>query len=156
MHESAPISRWQSRCRNAAAAGLLLLALAAGAACTPRTVKPTDLGRLAPGACRAIDGDTIICGRSTIRISNIDTPEKGRLAKCAAEADLAAHATAFTAERLAAGSVEMVPDGKRPRDRYGRTLATVRVNGQDLGEMLIAAGLARRWDGRRHPWCPET
>jgi micrococcal nuclease len=44
-----------------------------------------------------------------------------------------------------------IPDG--PRDRYGRTLALVSVDSQDLGEALIAAGLARRWDGRRHPWC---
>jgi micrococcal nuclease len=41
-----------------------------------------------------------------------------------------------------------------PRDRYGRTLARVAVGGADLGEALIAAGLARRWDGRRRPWCP--
>jgi len=105
-------------------------------------------------ACRAVDGDTIVCARETIRISNIDTPELGSHARCAAEAELAARAKDFTATRLASGQVALERDRHRPRDRYGRTLATVSVDGADLGEALVAAGLARRWDGRRHPWCP--
>ncbi len=104
--------------------------------------------------CRAVDGDTIVCRGETIRISNIDTPELGRHARCASEAALAARAKDFTAARVAAGPVELARDMRRPRDRYGRTLARVRVDGQDLGEALVAAGLARAWDGRRHPWCP--
>ena len=36
---------------------------------------------------------------------------------------------------------------------YRRTLALVRVNGIDVGEQLIAEGAARRWMGRRQPWC---
>ncbi len=104
-------------------------------------------------ACRAIDGDTIRCARERIRISNIDTPELGAHARCHAEAERAERAKRFTAERLAAGPVEVTRDARRPRDRYGRTLATVRAGGRDLGEALIEAGLARRWDGRRHPWC---
>ncbi|MBL8808111.1 MAG: thermonuclease family protein [Rhodospirillales bacterium] len=104
-------------------------------------------------ACSAVDGDTIRCGSERIRISNIDTPELGSHARCAAEAELAERAKRFTADRLAAGPVEIARDTARPRDRYGRTLATVRVQGSDLGEALVAAGLARRWDGRRHPWC---
>lgn len=104
-------------------------------------------------ACRAVDGDTIKCGAERIRISNIDTPELGAHARCAAEAELAERARQFTAQRLAAGPIELSRDVKRPRDRYGRTLATVRSGDADLGEALIAAGLARRWDGRRHPWC---
>lgn len=133
---------------------LLLLGLAAGAACAPRAVPAADPGRLAPGACRAIDGDTIACGTTRVRILNIDTPELGAHARCPAEAALAERARQFTAQRLAAGAVEIRVDGKRPRDRYGRALAWVTVDSQDLGEELIAAGLARRWDGRRRPWCP--
>jgi hypothetical protein len=26
-------------------------------------------------------------------------------------------------------------------------------NGRSLGAMLVDEGLARRWDGARHPWC---
>lgn len=35
----------------------------------------------------------------------------------------------------------------------GRTLAVVWVGGQDVGEVLVAEGLARAWGGRREPWC---
>ncbi len=104
-------------------------------------------------ACRAVDGDTIRCGTEQIRISNIDAPELGNHARCASEADLAERAKRFTAAWLAAGPVELARDVRRPRDRYGRTLAHVRTGGADLGEALVAAGLARRWDGRRRPWC---
>lgn len=44
-------------------------------------------------------------------------------------------------------------DNGRMKDRYGRTLGRVLVDGVDVGELLISEGLARRWDGRRHPWC---
>ena len=115
---------------------------------------PAPSSHAAAASCRAVDGDTIVCAGETIRISNIDTPELGKHARCASEADLAARAKAFTAARLAAGRVELHRDIRRPRDRYGRTLATVRIDGADLGEALVAAGLARIWDGRRHAWCP--
>ncbi|MBI1243750.1 MAG: thermonuclease family protein [Alphaproteobacteria bacterium] len=108
----------------------------------------------AASVCRAIDGDTIACGRERVRILNIDTPELGSHARCAIEADLAEQARQMTAARLASGQVEIRPDAKRPRDRYGRTLAWVLVDGRDLGDELVAAGLARPWTGRRRPWCP--
>ena len=43
---------------------------------------------------------------------------------------------------LASGKVRIKRSGQ---DRYGRTLATISVNGRDAGEYLIAAGLARPW-----------
>lgn len=104
--------------------------------------------------CRAIDGDTIACGKQHVRIVNVDTPELGAGARCPAEAALAERARRFTAEQLAGTKVEIRPDPKRPQDRYGRTLARVVVDGIDLGEALVAAGLAREWDGKRRPWCP--
>jgi len=104
--------------------------------------------------CRAVDGDTIACGKTYVRIVNVDTPELGAHARCPAEAELAERARRFTAEQLAGSKIEIRPDPKRPRDRYGRTLARVVVDGIDLGEALVAAGLAREWDGKRRPWCP--
>jgi endonuclease YncB( thermonuclease family) len=128
----------------------ILLSLMSFAACAPRPAQAPPPGE--PVACRAVDGDTIDCAGQRVRLVNVDTPElRGA---CAAESALARRARAFVAERLAAGPVEIVPDPRRPRDRYGRTLARVAVGGADLGEALIAAGLARRWDGRRRPWCP--
>jgi micrococcal nuclease len=103
--------------------------------------------------CHAVDGDTIVCARETIRIENIDAAEMPPHSKCSFEADLAIKAKLFVGDRLARGRVELVRDQKRPRDRYGRTLALVRVDGVDLGEALILAGLARPWEGKRRPWC---
>ncbi len=103
--------------------------------------------------CHAVDGDTIVCARETIRIENVDAAEMPPHARCAFEADLAIRAKLFVVDRLARGRVELVRDQKRPRDRYGRTLALVRVDGDDLGEALVAAGLARPWEGKRRPWC---
>jgi endonuclease YncB( thermonuclease family) len=44
-----------------------------------------------------------------------------------------------------------VPVGRR--DRYDRVVAYIVVDGRDLGEVLMAEGLARAWRGRREPWC---
>jgi endonuclease YncB( thermonuclease family) len=39
-------------------------------------------------------------------------------------------------------------------DKYGRDVRDVRVNGQDVGEAMISAGLARTDGGeKRQPWC---
>lgn len=45
------------------------------------------------------------------------------------------------------------PDSGRVKDRYGRTLATIEVNGRDVGKIMIAEGLARPWTGKRRSWC---
>ncbi len=102
-------------------------------------------------ACVAVDGDTIKCGNETIRLQNIDAAEiHGR---CPYETDLAQRAKSFTARRLTEGEIEIVVDRSYPRDRHGRTIAWVKIAGRDLGEDLMAAGLARPWEGRRKPWC---
>ena len=38
-------------------------------------------------------------------------------------------------------------------DRYGRTLARVLVDGEDVPCILIKEGYARPWTGRREDWC---
>ena len=112
-----------------------------------------------------IDGDTFRCadGSATIRISNIDTPEI-RKPRHAAEKELGLKAKAELARILALGKVEISPEMVRRKDgtlaqkseKYGRTLARVRVGGRDVGEMLIEKGLARPYSGgKREPW-PEA
>ncbi|MFN8701947.1 MAG: thermonuclease family protein [Rhodospirillales bacterium] len=123
---------------------MLLLMMVVGAA--PALAQPVH-------NCHAVDGDTIVCARETIRIENIDAAEMPPHSKCAFEADLAIKAKLFVVDRLARGRIEIERDQKRPRDRYGRTLALVRVDGVDLGDALVAAGLARPWEGKRRPWC---
>lgn len=91
------------------------------------------------------DGDTL---RATFRIANIDAPEiQGQ---CDYERQLALRAKEFTRLWLAKGHVTIKQTGT---DRYGRILARVERNGDDLGEALIKAKLARPWVGKRQPWC---
>lgn len=106
---------------------------------------------------RVIDGDTFELEGETIRIENIDAPESGRRAKCAAEALLADKATA------ALGDIVWRPLtlARSGRDRWGRTLARVTVrtpsgSENDVGEIMITAGLAAEWRGRRANWCVQT
>ena len=41
----------------------------------------------------------------------------------------------------------------RNRDRYGRLLRNVEVNGQDVGETMVSAGVAREYGSGRRSWC---
>jgi micrococcal nuclease len=97
-----------------------------------------------------IDGDTLRAGGRVVRLRGIDAPELH--ARCPEERTLAERATARLAQ-LAADGVHVFPEG---RDRYGRTLATVRDRaGRDLGVVLLLEGLARPYTGRgqRQGWC---
>jgi endonuclease YncB( thermonuclease family) len=88
-----------------------------------------------------------------IRVRGIDTPEKGGRAKCTAERELAARATSFTRAWVQRG--KRIEFGAPSWDKYGgRIDADVWIDGALLSERLIAAGLARRYDGgKRTGWC---
>lgn len=96
------------------------------------------------------DGDTIRCGRERVRIANIDAPELQGSPKCQdrrrsyAWCDFAAGEASRVAltRLLSRGRVMITRLGTDP---YGRTLATVSVNGVDAGDYLVAQGLARPW-----------
>jgi micrococcal nuclease len=106
-----------------------------------------------PGVCRAIDGDTYVCHGERIRVQNIDAPELH--ARCVSEFDAARSAKLFAQHALdGAIIIEIRVHERRPRDKYGRTLARVVVDGDDLGDLMIEAGLARPYQGeRRLSWC---
>src|SRR5262245_22032735 len=82
---------------------------------------------------RVVDGNTIRLGAERIRILGIDTPELGA-ARCTAERRAAEVAKRRLTEIISGQELEIVRNGK---DRYGRTLAWIRVRGADVGEMLI-------------------
>ena len=113
------------------------------------------LGCTAPAeasSCRALDGDTYICRGERIRLENVDAPELH--ARCDAELEAARAARAFAQAALDGAREIKIEVGRRARDRYGRTLAHVLVDGKDLGELLIGVGLARPYHGeRRRGWC---
>jgi micrococcal nuclease len=87
-----------------------------------------------------------------IRLEDIDAPEIFDY-KCGSELALGRHATERLLELINAGPFEVVNRSGRDEDRYGRKLRTVERGGRSLGDVLVAEGLARRWDGRRRSWC---
>jgi micrococcal nuclease len=114
-------------------------------------------GRAAADRIRVIDGDTMedLRDEITYRVVNIDTPETGSRARCTAERSLGNRATQAARTLVAdARRLEFRPTGRI--DRYGRTIAFVLIDGRDMGETLIAEGLARPWRGRREPWCDAS
>jgi endonuclease YncB( thermonuclease family) len=101
-------------------------------------------------AVDVIDGDTFRYNGDTIRIADIDTPEVN--GECASERALARQATDRLETLLGEGpfSLEQVD---RDEDRYGRKLRIIVRDGESIGQKLVDESLARRWIGRRRPWC---
>ncbi|MBI4184374.1 MAG: thermonuclease family protein [Proteobacteria bacterium] len=117
-------------------------------------------GPVPAAVVRVVDGDTLVVrariwlGQSVethVRVDGVDTPElKGR---CPRERALAEDARRFVIERLAGGAATL---RRLVYDKYGgRVRARVETAaGEDLGGALIAAGLARPYDGgARRDWC---
>jgi micrococcal nuclease len=94
-----------------------------------------------------VDGDTIDVARGadgrdtdTVRLLGIDTPETHHPTKpveC-----FGPEASSFTEERLAGRSVQLEADIEQ-RDRYGRRLAYVVVDGGRFNDELLRRGYAR-------------
>lgn len=106
---------------------------------------------------RVIDGDTFedLETGERYRLENIDTPETGGRARCTAERQLGDRATRQARALItSANSLDVRRTGRV--DRYDRIIAFIEIDGRDLGELLIADGLARPWRGRREPWCDES
>lgn len=106
---------------------VLLLACAAA---------PASLAR-----CLAIDGDTLVCDRQKIRLTNVYAAEMNEAGGAAAKRRLQS--------LVSAGEVRLVTHGT---DRYGRTLAEVYVNGRRIEQADIGprAGRGSAWGGDRH------
>jgi endonuclease YncB( thermonuclease family) len=98
----------------------------------------------------AFDGDTFVMGGRRIRIANIDAPEL-HPPRCAEEQRLGMAAKEKLQQLLGSGNVTISGSA---HDRYGRDLRYVEVNGQDVGEAMLSAGLARSYHGeKRQGWC---
>ncbi|MEO9340449.1 thermonuclease family protein [Mesorhizobium sp. SB112] len=69
---------------------------------------------------------------------------------CQQESNLAIRSRDRLRSMLGSAAFTIDRNGK---DRYGRTLANVRVNGIDVGNQLINEGLAHVWRGRKESWC---
>jgi len=98
-----------------------------------------------------VDGDTFYVNGAKVRIAGIDAPET-HPPRCAEEARLGSEATERLHALLNSGALTMTSID-RDRDRYGRLLRNVAVSGQDAGEAMIAAGVARAYGSGRRSWC---
>jgi endonuclease YncB( thermonuclease family) len=96
-----------------------------------------------------VDGDTAWIGGVKVRIADIDAPET-HPSRCDLEADLGNRATIRLSQLLNAGPFRLEPID---RDRYGRELRILTRDGQSLGGVLVAEGLARWYGNGRRPWC---
>lgn len=134
----------------------LLLALLLGAL----SGAPAHAADYPATVVRVIDGDTLVLDvaawpdvtvRTTLRLAGVDTPESRGAGITACEIAAGRAAAEFTRKFVAEGVVTVATAG---RDKYGRTLGTLAVNGHDLGAALIAAKLAVPYaGGKRKPWC---
>lgn len=120
-------------------------------------------GPIRADVVRVHDGDTLVVRAriwlgqvvsTKVRLAGIDAPElRGR---CARERRMARAARSFVVRKLAAGNVTLrdIRFGKYA----GRVLARViTAEGEDLGQALVAAGLARPYrGGRRGGWCQSA
>ena len=113
---------------------------------------------------RVVDGDTVKVDAGadlppelaslSVRLRGVDTPEKGRRAKCDAERQAADAATAFAKEAIRKARSIVVRNpawGKWG----GRVIADLILDGKPLSSALIDAGHGRAYGGgRRTKWCP--
>ena len=92
------------------------------------------------GTARAVDGDTIDMTGMRIRLLHMDAPEAAQSCTVGGEAwDCGTDATAALASLLSGRTISCVSGS---RDMYGRYLAVCRTRIMDLGEQMVAQGLA--------------
>lgn len=111
---------------------------------TPSTAAPATVppGAGAVAVTSVIDGDTIdVAGGERVRLIGIDSPERGACGY--------AEASAALRSLIGRRPVVLVPGARDDRDRYGRLLRYVEVDGVDANlEMLRRGHAIARYDSR--------
>jgi endonuclease YncB( thermonuclease family) len=106
-------------------------------------------------AYRVVDGDTVARGKQRMRVLGIDAPET-RGGNCPAiEHTKGRGAKQYLVSLLTSGKRVTLRRYKRQRDRYGREVVQIWVNGRNVAGLMIKAGHARAWNGTgpRPDWC---
>ena len=103
----------------------------------------------ANGANCVVDGDTIYVGGEKVQIAGIEAPAI-QDAKCEAERSRGIDATTRLSDLLNGGNVTV---SRTFRDASGRTVRKVLVNGEDAGQTMISAGVAREAGSNEPDWC---
>lgn len=119
--------------------------------------------REAAGSVYWSDGDSGRIDGKPFRLSNVDAPEKGGVgaqggAKCQRERERAVQAKEFIVELTRGAEVRI--SKSYGMDRYDREVVDISVNGEDLAELGIAAGVYKPWPhrgqealSRKPDWC---
>ena len=116
---------------------------------------------MAASSVEVTGADTLRYNGRIYRLYDIDAPQAGALARCRIERTRAEETAAIVRDLVArAERVEIIPGydprGRRswPSDRHDQRLATIKIDGRDLGDLLIAEGRAAPWNNREnHNWC---
>ncbi|MDR2967323.1 MAG: thermonuclease family protein [Methanobacteriaceae archaeon] len=89
------------------------------------------------GLCdNVVDGDTIdVVGVGRVRLVGIDTPERGQPGY--------EEATNYVKSKCLGKTVYLDIDNAEPKDKYGRTLAIVYVDGININQELLKLGYAK-------------
>lgn len=103
-------------------------------------VAPAEAAR----RCKAVDGDTVRCGRERIRLREVYAAERG---EPGAEAQRRA-----LQRQLDAGGVRIRRHG---HDSYGRTLGDIYVNGRKVTQADIGPPGGRGAERRKRPRGPQ-
>jgi micrococcal nuclease len=110
----------------AAATAAAMLAACGGSPCGPSEAK----------VARVIDGDTIeLEGGTRLRYILVDTPETSGGVECYGQ-----NAKTFNTDLVEGKEITIGYDENGCTDRFGRTLAYVAVNGQEVNTLLIQRG----------------
>ena len=98
-----------------------------------------------------VDGDTFWFRGNKIRIADIDTPELSP-PRCERERERGLAAKQRLLDILNSGPLSFKTTA-RDEDRFGRKLRIVYRDRRSVGDILVAEGLARKWQGSRRSWC---
>lgn len=99
-----------------------------------------------------VDGDTIWLQGENLRLRSFDTPEPFTDI-CGGKQEVA------LAKRASARLLDLLNGNPFTVETFGidgtgkRTLATIRIAGRDVGDILIDERLARRWPDGEEWWC---
>lgn len=131
-------------------AGTMLLMLGGG----EMVARPTSRSTVVDvTGCYAIDGDTLRCGRTRVRLLGIDAAEKPghcRQGRVCAPGDPFTQRAAL--QRLAGGRLTIDPV---KQDKFGRLVAVVHASsGGNLSCQMLQAGASyvARWDDGKRIW----
>jgi endonuclease YncB( thermonuclease family) len=131
---------------------------------------PACADAIEPSDIHVTDGDTIQVHGKHIRLVGFDAPELGEHAHCRLERMLAARATSRLWQMIQnSGDIDLqiVDCSCRPGTagtmacNYGRACGYLTIDGQDVGDVLIAENLAhplvcgKYSCPRRQTWCPH-